>query len=59
MRAHAREQSDAVLWKHVELYVTPETAQLSTAGLESIRRLTTRARSAGIAAPCDLTIATS
>lgn len=29
MRRHAQEQSDAVLWRHVELYVSDETERLS------------------------------
>lgn len=42
MRDHAQEHSDAVLWRHVELYVTAETERLSAearAALEALRRM--------------------
>lgn len=39
MRRHAQEESDAALRKHVELYVTDETEQLSPEGWSAIRAL--------------------
>lgn len=39
MRRYASEQDDAALWKHVELYVTPDTHTLSPAGRAAIERL--------------------
>jgi len=39
MRRHAREQSDAALWKHVELYVQDETECLSPEGRAAIAAL--------------------
>jgi len=39
MRRHAREQSDAALWKHVELYVSDETEGLRPAGRAAIAAL--------------------
>lgn len=56
MRAHAREHSDPVLWKHVELYVTPETERLSDSGRLAISRLTSRAHSCGITSAGALSI---
>ena len=49
MRQHAQEDSDDVLWKHVELYVTNETASLSTQGRAALEELARRARAAGLA----------
>lgn len=49
MRHHAQEDSDDVLWKHVELYVTDETASLSTHGRAALEELARRARAAGLA----------
>jgi 1,4-dihydroxy-6-naphthoate synthase len=48
MRAHAQEQSERVLWQHVELYVNEETTELSRAGRAAIERLGARARAAGL-----------
>ena len=56
MRAHAQEQADEVLWKHVELYVTAETESLSAAGRAALERLAHRARAAGVAGACDLAV---
>jgi 1,4-dihydroxy-6-naphthoate synthase len=56
MRAHAQEQSDEVLWKHVELYVTAETVALSPAGREALMRLAQRARAVGVAGVGELAI---
>lgn len=50
MREHAQEHSDAVLWKHVELYVTDETRALSALGRAALRELERRASAAGLAA---------
>jgi 1,4-dihydroxy-6-naphthoate synthase len=56
MRAHAQELSDAVLWKHVELYVTAETECLSAAGRAAIERLARSARAAGVVGAPELDI---
>jgi 1,4-dihydroxy-6-naphthoate synthase len=56
MRAHAQEHSDAVLWQHVELYVTAETVALSATGRDALTRLGLRARTAGIPGAGELTI---
>lgn len=48
MRAHAQEQSERVLWQHVELYVNEETTELSRAGRAAIEALGARARAAGL-----------
>jgi len=50
MRRHAQEHSEAVLWKHVELYVTGETRSLSSAGRAALLALEQRAIAAGLAA---------
>ncbi len=39
MRKHAQEQSDAVLWKHVELYVNEFTRDLGEVGRTALARL--------------------
>ena len=44
MRRHAQEQSDAVLWSHVELYVNEWTVELGPAGREALRTLSRLAR---------------
>lgn len=49
MRRYAQEDSDDVLWKHVELYVTSETASLSAKGRAALAELARRARAAGLA----------
>lgn len=49
MRQYAQEDSDDVLWKHVELYVTDETASLSAQGRAALEELARRARDAGLA----------
>lgn len=46
MRRHAREQDDAALRKHVELYVSAETRALSITGRRALAALHERARSA-------------
>jgi 1,4-dihydroxy-6-naphthoate synthase len=51
MRAHAREHSDAVLWAHVELYVTEETRSLSARGRAALSALDERAAGAGLVPP--------
>jgi 1,4-dihydroxy-6-naphthoate synthase len=48
MRRWAQEQSDAALWKHVELYVTDETRRLGPQGRQALRELSERARAAGL-----------
>lgn len=50
MRRHAAEHDDAVLWRHVELYVNDETLALSEAGRAALESLARRARSAGLLA---------
>jgi 1,4-dihydroxy-6-naphthoate synthase len=50
MRAHAQEQSDAVLWSHVELYVTTQTRDLGPEGRAALGHLANRARAAGLLA---------
>jgi 1,4-dihydroxy-6-naphthoate synthase len=47
MRRHAREQDDAALWKHVELYVNSETRSLSQVGRRALAALCERARASG------------
>lgn len=49
MRRHAQEDGDDVLWKHVELYVTSETAALSAQARAALAELARRARAAGLA----------
>jgi 1,4-dihydroxy-6-naphthoate synthase len=56
MRAHAQELADAVLWKHVELYVTAETECLSATGRAAIERLACSARAAGAGGAHELEI---
>jgi predicted solute-binding protein len=51
MRLHAQEHSDAVLWKHVELYVSDETRALSATGRGALRALEQHAIAAGLASP--------
>lgn len=48
MRAHAQEQRDEVLWKHVELYVNDWTRDLGDTGRGAIAALEAEARSAGL-----------
>lgn len=48
MRAHAQEQSDDVLWKHVELYVNDWTRGLGERGRAAISALGSQARAAGL-----------
>lgn len=47
MRAHAQEQRDDVLWKHVELYVNDWTRDLGARGRAAIAALESEARTAG------------
>jgi len=49
MRAHAQEQADAVLWAHVELYVSEETRGLSERARAALATLGERAAAAGLA----------
>ncbi len=49
MRLHAQEQADAVLWKHVELYVTHDTEDLSDEARRALVELVLRAVGAGAA----------
>lgn len=49
MRRWAQEHSDAVLWKHVELYVTADTRELGPEGRAALAELTRRAQAAGLA----------
>ncbi len=51
MRAHAQEQDDAVLWKHVELYVNEWTLDLGPTGARAIEVFAAEARRAGSLAP--------
>jgi 5,8-dihydroxy-2-naphthoate synthase len=51
MRAHAQEQSDDVLWKHVELYVNDWTRDLGEVGRAAIAALESEARSVGLLGP--------
>jgi 1,4-dihydroxy-6-naphthoate synthase len=51
MRAHAQEQDDAVLWKHVELYVNEWTVDLGALGTRAIESFSAEARRAGVIAP--------
>lgn len=48
MRRFAQEQSDAVCWKHVELYVNEFTRDLGDLGKSALARLATIARARGI-----------
>jgi 5,8-dihydroxy-2-naphthoate synthase len=51
MRAHAQESADEVLWKHVELYVTEETRELSERGKLALSLLERLAKERGLLAP--------
>jgi 1,4-dihydroxy-6-naphthoate synthase len=42
MRRHARELEDAILWQHVELYVTSTTAELGEIGRAALDELARR-----------------
>ena len=48
MRAHAQEESDDVLWKHVELYVNPWTVDLGPVGRGALRTLSDLAVERGV-----------
>lgn len=48
MRAHAQELDDAVLDRHVELYVNDHTRELGAEGERALRVLGERARAAGL-----------
>jgi 1,4-dihydroxy-6-naphthoate synthase len=48
MRRHAQEMDDAVLWRHVDLYVNERTRDLGMEGLLAIGRLTSIAVEAGV-----------
>ncbi len=47
MRRYAQEQSDAVLWSHVELYVNERTLELGPAGRAALRELSRLAQAHG------------
>lgn len=49
MRRHAQEQTDAVLWAHVELYVNQRTLELGPTGRDALRALLQLARERGLA----------
>ena len=49
MRKYAQEFDDAVLMKHVNLYVNEWTRDLGEIGRESLNQLSKRAREIGIA----------
>jgi 1,4-dihydroxy-6-naphthoate synthase len=51
MRRHAQEHSDPVLWKHVELYVTDDTRELSRTAELALQALADAARRAGAVSP--------
>jgi 1,4-dihydroxy-6-naphthoate synthase len=57
LRRHAQEHSDEVLWKHVELYVTDETRDLSPEGRRALEELAKRAREAGLGSGAALAVA--
>jgi len=48
MRRHAQEQSDAVLWSHVDLYVNEWTLDLGEVGRNALRALSRLARERGL-----------
>jgi 1,4-dihydroxy-6-naphthoate synthase len=48
MRRFAQESSDAVIWKHVELYVNEFTRDLGEVGRFALERLATIARERGV-----------
>ncbi len=48
MRRHAREHSDEVLFRHVELYVNDWTRELGEEGRRALARLGDEARAAGV-----------
>jgi 1,4-dihydroxy-6-naphthoate synthase len=50
MRAHAREDSDEVLWAHVELYVSEDTRSLGPEARLALRELHRAALTAGLVA---------
>jgi len=50
MRRHAQEQSDDVIWSHVDLYVNDRTRSLGTTGRRALEALSSRARAVGIIA---------
>ena len=50
MRRYAQEQTDAVLWSHVELYVTRCTRDVGPEGRRALEALGERARAAGLLA---------
>ncbi len=51
MRAHAQEQADTALWKHVELYVNDWTEDLGSEGRRALGRLGELAEQAGLVPP--------
>ena len=48
MRRHAQEMDDAVLWRHVDLYVNERTLDLGEQGFHALAKLTSIALEAGI-----------
>lgn len=49
MRAHAREQEDRVLWRHVELYVNENTRELGARGAAAVAEFARLACAEGLA----------
>ena len=50
MRRHAQDQTDAVLWSHVDLYVNERTLDLGAAGRAALAALSRLAREHGLSA---------
>jgi len=48
LRRHAQEMDDAVIWKHVDLYVNERTRDLGDEGRHAIEKLTSIAIEAGV-----------
>ena len=51
MRGHAQEQSDEVIWQHVDLYVNEWTRDLGDEGRTALSTLSRLARARGLLAP--------
>ena len=51
MRAHAQEESDEVLWGHVELYVNAWTLDLGDEGRQAFTALSSLGRAQGLLRP--------
>jgi 1,4-dihydroxy-6-naphthoate synthase len=52
IRRHAREQDDAVLARHIDLYVNEFSYDLGEEGAAAVRELLRRAEAAGVLPPC-------